>query len=419
MTSVRIPPRPNLVRPNLVRPNLVRPNLVRPALLWLALGLLLSACTLPRGAALQSEILAVPDRTAPDFAVYPVTRALLPALQTWPATGASPARDWIAHRPGPMSTTIRPGDRISLVIWDPEENSLLSTPGEKVVDLRAAQVSPEGTVFAPYLGEITVANMTPAAARTHVQSYFEEIVPSAQVQLDHQPGRQNTVDLVGGVTSPGTVPLPDGNFTVMSLLSQGGGVAPGLVNPQLRLVRGGRTYRVSLKQLYDDPALDTTLRGGDKVFVETDDRQFLALGSTGREAIVPFPQDEVSALEAVTLSGGVNDNRANLKGLLILREYPADVVTTPAAPLPPLTDGATRAPFISDPALARGGPLHQRTVFLIDLTTADGLFSAGKFAVQPDDVVLATEAAVSNVRTVFGLIGNVFGIAAQTSALAN
>ncbi|MBC7181744.1 MAG: polysaccharide biosynthesis/export family protein, partial [Roseovarius sp.] len=336
-----------------------------------------------------------------------------------PAGEASPARDWIAHRPSPLSTTIRPGDRISLVVWDPEENSLLSTPGQKVVDLRAAQVSPEGTVFAPYLGEITVANMTPAAARTHIQSYFEEIVPSAQVQLDHEPGRMNTVDLVGGVTSPGTVPLPDGNFTIMALLSQGGGVAAGLVNPQLRLVRQGRTYRISLKQLYDDPGLDTTLRGGDKVFVEEDDRQFLALGSTGREAIVPFPQDEVSALEAVTLSGGVNDNRANLKGLLILREYPAGAVATPASPPPQITDGAARAPFITDPWLAQGGPMHQRTIFVIDLTTADGLFSAGKFAVQPDDVVLATEAAVSNVRTVFGLIGNIFGIAAQSSTLAN
>lgn len=391
----------------------------RSAPLWLALGLILSACTLPRGAALQSEVLTLPDGAVVDFAVYPVNRALLPALQGWPAEGARPARDWISHRPGPLSTTIRPGDRISLVVWDPEENSLLSTEGQKVVDLRAAQVSPEGTVFAPYLGEITVAGMTPAAARTHIQSYFEEIVPSAQVQLDHEPGRMNTVDLVGGVATPGTVPLPDGNFTVMALLSRGGGVAAELVNPQLRLVRGGRTYRVSLKQLYDDPTLDTTLKGGDKVFVEEDDRQFLALGSTGREAMVPFPRDEISALEAVTLSGGVNDNRANLKGLLILREYPAGAVTTPAVPPPALTDGATRAPVVTDPVMARGGPLHQRTVFLIDLTTADGLFSAGKFPVQPDDVVLATESAVSNVRTVFGLIGSVFGIAAQSSALAN
>lgn len=378
--------------------------------------LLLAACTLPRGAALQSEIVSGAARGQADFAVYPVSRAYLPALQGWPAPGATPPRDWLAHKRGPASNIINPGDRLKLVVWDPEENSLLSVPGQKVVDLQSSKVSPEGTIFAPYLGEIRVASMTPEAARSHIQGYFEEIVPSAQVQLDYQPGREHTVDLVGGVVRPGAVPLPDRNFTVMSLLSMGGGVAPGMNNPQLRLVRGGHTYRISLKQLFADPGLDTTLQGGDKVFVEEDDRQFMAMGSTGREAIVPFPQDRLSALEAVALAGGMNDNRANLKGLLILREYPAAAVapTAPQTAAAPAreTTGAARLDVPQG-----SGPAHPRTVFVINLTTADGLFSAGKFDIHPDDVVLATESAVSNVRTVFGLIGSVFGLASQTNNL--
>lgn len=377
--------------------------------------LVLTACTLPRGAALQSEIVSGAAEGTADFAVYPVSRAILPTLQHWPALGATPPRDWLAHKRGPASNIIHPGDRLNLVVWDPEDNSLLSVPGQKVVDLRSTKVSPEGTIFAPYLGEIRVANLTPEAARSHIQTYFEEIVPSAQVQLDYQPGRDHTVDLVGGVVNPGAVPLPDRNYTVMSLLSQGGGVAPTLTNPQLRLVRGGHTYRLSLKQLYDDPALDTTLQGGDKVFVEADERQFMAMGSTGREAVVPFPRDEISALEAVSLAGGVNDNRANLKGVLILREYPAAaVVPAPGGGAAPNVESGIAG--LSVPA---DGPAHPRVVFVIDLTTADGLFSAGKFDIHHDDVVLATESAVSNLRTVFGLIGSLFGLAQQTNNLNN
>lgn len=377
--------------------------------------LVLTACTLPRGAALQSEVVSGAAEGTADFAVYPVSRAILPTLQHWPATGATPPRDWLTHKRGPASNMIHPGDRLNLVVWDPEDNSLLSVPGQKVVDLRSTKVSPEGTIFAPYLGEIRVSNMTPEAARSHIQTYFEEIVPSAQVQLEYQPGREHTVDLVGGVVTPGAVPLPDRNYTVMSLLSQGGGVAPTLNNPQLRLVRGGHTFRLSLKQLYDDPGLDTTLQGGDKVFVESDDRQFMAMGSTGREAVVPFPRDEISALEAVALAGGVNDNRANLKGLLILREYPATAVVPAAAGggAPIVESG------IAGLSVPPDGPAHPRAVFVIDLTTADGLFSAGKFGIHPDDVVLATESAVSNVRTVFGLIGSLFGLANQTNSLSN
>jgi len=204
---------------------------------------------------------------------------------------------------------------------------------------------------------------------------------------------------VGGVARPGSVPLPDGNFTVMGLLSQGGGVAPGLANPQIRLVRDGKVFRTSLARLYDDPALDTTLRGGDKVFVEADDRQFLSLGATGTERLVDFPKDRLSALEAVSLAGGVQDSRANLKGVLVLREYDPAVVVAPDAEGQP-----------------RGGPAQPRTVFVIDLTSADGLFSAGRFAIHDGDVVLATESAVSNVRTVLGLIGSSFGLARQVSS---
>jgi len=359
----------------------------------------LAGCTLPRGAALRSEVLAGAGAPAPaGFAVHRVGRAFLPELASWPATGAAPAHDWIAHRPGPASATIAAGDRLSLVVWDPEENSLLSAPGQKMVDLRAAQVSPEGTIFAPYLGEIAVAGRSPEAARAHIQTYFEQIVPSAQVQLEHQPGRGNSVDLVGGVASPGSVPLTDGRLTVLGLLAQGGGVRANIANPQLRLIRGGRVWRTSLDRLAEDPSLDTTLRGGDKLIVEEDTRRFLALGATGRETEVAFPRDRLSALEAVSLSGGVNDSRANLKGLLVLREYPPEAVVSP------------------DPeGRPQGGPTAPRTVFVLDLTNADGLFSAGRFAIHDGDVILATESAVSNVRTVFGLIGNVFGITNQIS----
>ena len=49
-------------------------------------------------------------------------------------------------------------------------------------------------------------------------------------------------------------------------------------------------------------------------------------------------------------------------------------------------------------------------VFVIDLTSADGLFSAGQFQVHPGDTVLVTESAVTAAQSVFGLIGRAFGI---------
>jgi len=56
------------------------------------------------------------------------------------------------------------------------------------------------------------------------------------------------------------------------------------------------------------------------------------------------------------------------------------------------------------------GPNQQQVVFTFDLTSADGLFAARKFQINPKDTVLATESPVTAVQTIFRLLGSVVGI---------
>jgi polysaccharide export outer membrane protein len=197
---------------------------------------------------------------------------------------------------------------------------------------------------------------------------------------------------VSGVRAPGSYPLLDQDYTVLALLAEAGGVNETLNNPQIRLIRDDQIYGTSVARLFEDPALDTTLRGGDKVLVESDDRFFLSLGATGREAEHLFPRDRISALEAMSIMGGVAEQRANPQGILVLRQYPADAVRA---------DGT--------------GPRHQRTVFTLDLTTADGLFSAGQFQIYPGDLVYGTESPVASAQTVFSLLGSAFVLVNQVN----
>lgn len=354
----------------------------------------LGACSLPRGAALQSEILKEADTQTPTFQVVPVTRANVPGIAQWPATGWSGSYNWLPHRSGPASSVIRTGDQIDLLIWDSQDNSLLTSPEQKMVQMPGLQVSPGGTIFVPYVEEVVVSGLTAEGARERVQEELEQIVPSAQVQLTTSSGQDNSVDLVGGVSAPGTFPLPSRNFTILSLLAQGGGIAPGLENPLVRLMRGSNSYAIRSERLFSNASLNTTLRGGDKVIVESDDRQFTALGATGQEALIPFPDEHVTAMEALSLIGGISDSRADPKGILVLREYqPKDV------------GGA--------------GPDMSQVIFTLNLTTADGLFAARNFRINPDDTVLATESPITKAQTILGLFGRVLGLTAQSNNLAN
>jgi len=368
-------------------------------LVLISLALVTSSCArgrLPGGAPVSEEILDQADVENPGFALYSVTRAFLPTAAQWPPTGTQENLHWIGASQGARTQIIQPGDKLTLRIWDSSENSLLTSIEQKLVQLQDVTVASNGTIFMPYIGKVSVIGLTPDLAREELQDALEAIIPSAQLQLDMTEGRNNSVDLVSGVAQPGIYPMPDRNFTVLGLISAGGGISATLNNPQIRLVRSGAIYGTSVDRLLNNPGLDTLLRGGDRVFVEEDERYFLSFGATGQEALHTFPKDQVSAMDAVSIMGGLQDNKADPKGLLILREYPAGAVRG---------DGQ--------------GPEQARVVFSVDLTSADGLFSARQFAVNPDDLLIATESPINDVVTVSNVIGNFVGVFNATSSIGN
>lgn len=372
-------------------------HLTRRRIVALGSAFALAACNLPRGAANGDAILSSAENdTATDYAVYAVTANFVDRVAHWPTTGRQPRGGWISGGGGRASTTIRPGDMLNLVVWDNTETSLLAPTGARSVPLSEITVASDGKIFVPYLDRVHVAGKTPEAARVEIQDRLTLIAPSAQVQLSAKPGSNNSVDLMGAVGSPGTYPLTDGSVSVLNLIALGGGVSESVAHPIVRLSRDGGMYVTSLDRLYQNPGLDTILTGGDRVIVEADDRTFIALGAAGKEQITPFPNDRPSALDAMASVGGVNDTRGDPKAILILRQYARSAVA----------DGLT-------------GPEAERTIFVIDLTSADGLFSARKFAINPDDVVYVSESPVTAYNTITQLIGSVFGLSRQVDGVTS
>lgn len=375
--------------------------------LWPVLGLtlLLVGCgNLPRGSGLQSEVLeesrasgksAVNDSLPENFAVEPITRDNLGRYANWPSRNQSRSYSWPSGQGG-QAVVLNPGDQISVRIWVSEENSLLTSPNQRLAELPPMLISPSGEVFLPYVGKINVAGRSQDKARAMIEEAYTAVAPSAQVQLTSVIGREGSASLVSGVAKPGSYPLVDGGVTILDMLALASGVPEQVKNPQLRLQRGDTTYGISLDRVLKDTALNVAVRGGDRIFVEQDERYFLSLGAAGRRDQHYFPQDHVSALDALALIGGLSAERANAQGILILRAYAHDDVRA---------DGS--------------GPRNARTIFTIDLTSADGLFSAGEFRIQPGDLVYVTESPLIGTRNVLSVIGSAFGLAARAQGLAD
>lgn len=356
----------------------------------------LASCSLPRGAALQSEVLAERDTKSPTFQVVEVTRRSTPALALWPASGWKGHYRWLSASRGPDSSIIQTGDTLQIVIWDNQENSLLASQESRSTAVPPMTVSPSGSVFMPYLGEINVRGMTESEARETLQTRMLEIAPSAQVQLSVTPGRNNAVDVVGGVAAPGNYPLESRNTRVMSVLAQAGGVSPAMKNPLVVLQRGSEVYETRAETLFADPGRNALVRGGDQIVVTEDDRSFNVLGAAGSQKVIRFEEETITAMEAVSSMGGLSAARADPKGLLVLREY-------------------DRRHLNPD----KPGPDMPQVIFSLDLTNADGLFAARQFQINPGDTLLATESPVTRVQTILGLFGTIVGFGATANNLAN
>lgn len=348
----------------------------------------LTACSLPRGAAINSEILSGASDAAPTFSVVPVTRANIAETAKWPVTGWAGQYNWLQSARGPVSGIIKAGDVINLVVWDSEIDSLLTGPGQTSANIHGLPVSSAGTIFLPYVGEVVVRGLTQSSARQEIQSAITMISPSAQVQLTMEPGQANVVDMVTGVQQPGRLPLAGRNVTLLSLIAESGGISASLSNPLVRLVRGAHTYEIRADELFSNAATNITMRGGDKVIIEEDDRYFVALGATGAEHLVYFDREHITTIEALSMLGGLADARANLQGILILREYPENATA----------------------AHREHGPDLRQVIFTFDLTSADGLFAARKFQVNPNDTIIATESPIGPARTAISLVLSMVGL---------
>jgi polysaccharide biosynthesis/export protein len=186
------------------------------------------------------------------------------------------------------------------------------------------------------------------------------------------------------------VGLPDDDFSILDLIAQSGGIPAQMVNPQVRVARGGRLYGVAFADLERNPALDAVLKPGDRIYVEQENRYFLSFGAAARETQIPFPRAKVSAMDAVSLIGGLTDVTADPKGVLVLRNYPASALRK---------DGS--------------GPDKRRMIFAFNLLSADGLFSAGEFQIQDQDLVLVAQSPLVNQTAIAAFLSRLLTIPQQ------
>ncbi|MDX1781496.1 MAG: polysaccharide biosynthesis/export family protein [Thalassovita sp.] len=362
----------------------------------LAAVALVAACGLPRVGPNKREIFAGSVQRQGDAFIVSVNDRVTRATAVTPALGF-PDSFTKAGKLG--SDIIRPGDTLSLTVWENVEDGLLASATSSATTLAEVQVDGAGFIFVPYAGRIRAAGNTPEALRSIITRKLEEQTPDPQVEVRRTAGDGSTVSLVGAVGGQGVFAIERPTRTLSAMLARAGGVTIETDIAQITVIRNGQRGQIWLQDLYENPELDIALRGGDRILVQGDTRSFTALGATGTQTRVGFESKTVSAVEAIAQVGGLVATAADPTGVFIMRNEPAEIANSVLG----------RTDLIG----------AQRMVYVLDLTRPNGLFLARDFAVRDEDTLYVTEAPFAQWnKTISSLTGSLTS-ASSISTLAS
>jgi len=342
---------------------------------------LLAGCALPRSGPTKNEIFSGAVQRQGDSFVVTVDDQVTAMTSVIPALGFA---EGLTSAAALGSDVIRPGDTLGLTIWENVEDGLLASASAGGSALEEIQVDSAGFIFVPYAGRIRASGNTTEAVRRIITEKLEAQTPDPQVVIRRMAGDGATVSLIGGVGAQGVYAIERPNRTLTAMLATAGGITLPPEITQITLMRGAHKGTIWLQDLYTDPKLDVALRGGDRILVEEDTRFFTALGATGAQQKVPFDTQSISAIEALARVGGLSTGIADPTGVFVFRNEPAEIANV---------------------VLGRGdliGP--QRMIYVLDMTSPNGVFIARDFAIRDADTVYVTEAPYTQFSKVLSAV---------------
>ena len=333
----------------------------------------LAGCALPRSGPTVGEITRAGNDPALAMHVVEVTP---------PIAAASRSDDRLGFGAGFVNAgtvspdTIRPGDTLSVAVWESVDTGLLVGVGQKATTLQAIQVDQTGDIFVPYAGRLQAAGSTPDQLRNDITASLAGQTPDPQVEVRRVAGDGATVSVMGGVGAPGVYPIEAPTLRLSAMLARAGGVKLVPDVAQIKIERDGQVGRIWIQDLYDNPRYDIALRGGDRIVVEEDRRSFTALGATTGQSRVAFNKRDLSVIEAIATVGGLDGRTANPSGVFVFRDEPAAVANR---------------------VLARGDLVGtQRIAYLLNLTEPQGVFAAREFTIRDEDTIYIAETPLGN-----------------------
>lgn len=356
----------------------------------LALAAILSGCsTLPRDgpSARAIDRGAEADANGADYAIVELDYAAAERIR---AVAAPYLGSLAAAASTEQVDVIGEGDVLSIAIFEPSGTLFgggASTEGVRSGSrsLPGLAVDRNGAVTVPFAGAVRVAGLTPTQAAGAVRRALIGRVGNPQVTVAVEENVSNTVTVLGEVRQPGRARLSVNAQTLLDVIAERGGAARPAQDIEVQIRRDGQTYSAPLTAVNTDFNENVRLQRGDQVNLVHVPRRFRTFGALGTVAEADMPAGDLTLASALARAGGLNDNFANARSVLVFRFERPEVA---------------QALGLTQPPTIRGVPV----VYRLDLEEASGLFTASTFEIRPDDTIYAPRATAAEMRKFFEFV---------------
>jgi polysaccharide export outer membrane protein len=234
---------------------------------------------------------------------------------------------------------VNPGDVLAVSIWEanpallfgisPALSALAGTSTSKNSSLPDQMVGADGFITVPFAGRIRVAGKTIPNIEADIVSSLQGKANSPQVIVQMAKGNTSNVTVVGEVGKSDLVSLTPKGERLLDAIALAGGVKQAVNKITLQITRQGLVKTMSLDRVIQDPTQNIRLNPGDVITAFYQPFSFTALGASGKNDEINFEAPGISLTQALGRIGGVQDSRADVKGVFVFRFEEPDTAAMP------------------------------------------------------------------------------------------
>ncbi|MBS7534435.1 polysaccharide export protein [Ancylobacter sonchi] len=346
------------------------------------------------------------DPEIADFMLVDIDKHVLTALSQY----APPTLEGrFSNRQRPSKYVIGVGDAVTVTLWEGAAGGLFSRPatdglgtGSQSAAIPEQQVSKDGTISVPFVGRIKVAGKSAEEVEQNIVSSLtgKAIEPQALVVVTKSVN--NTATVIGEVNAPGRIMLTPRGERILDVIATAGGNKIPVHEAFVVMSRGGVNAAVPLQTIMGRPSENVYVMPDDTISIIREPQTFTVFGAAPRNAQVAFSTAGISLTEALAQVGGPMDNRADPRGVYLMRFE---------------TEKVARAVDPEHTTSSQNG--YVRVIYQLNMHQADAILLASGFRMRNKDAIFISNAPLSDLNKVLSVFSTVASPISQATNIAD